>query len=164
MGDGAESRCCDDTPEQGGTADGKEEKPFGDGAESRLDSAIRADLAITRCQTDVCFCPFFVHAPEFFPRDLLVNVSKQNIVIVIVIVSALDIVKREGQRDTERQRNRETEREIVDKRKREKESAREMRRIKEEGERAGVTKMRGREERHDRRKRDTHEKRWEERQ
>ena len=84
FGDGAESRCCDDTPEKGGTADGKEEKPFGEGAERRLDSAIRADLVVTRCQTDVCFCPFFVHAPEFFPRDLLVNVSTQNSVSVFV--------------------------------------------------------------------------------
>ena len=63
FGDGAESRCCDDTPEQGGTADGKEEKPFGDGAESRccdetpeqtgqkisrLERARRADAAMKR--------------------------------------------------------------------------------------------------------------------
>ena len=46
----------------------------------RLDSAIRADLAVTCGQTDVCSCfPVFVHALEFFTRDLLVNVSKQNI-------------------------------------------------------------------------------------
>ena len=43
---------------------------------SRL--ATRADLAVNPL-SDGCFCPFFVHAPEFFPRDLLVNVSKQNI-------------------------------------------------------------------------------------